>query len=53
MQNEAIENQFPQSSRDTAIIDLTIDSRDFTELNVIHKSEFYKVKDFIKNDKIY
>lgn len=49
MQNEAIENQFPQSSRDTAIIDLTIDSRDFTELNVIHKSEFYKVKDFIKN----
>lgn len=49
MQNEVIENQFPQSSRDTAIIDLTIDSRDFTEQNVIHKSEFNKVKDFIKN----
>lgn len=49
MQNEVIENQFPQSSRETAIIDLNIDSRDFTEQNVIHKSEFNKVKDFIKN----
>lgn len=49
MQNEAIENQFPQSSRDTAIIDLTIDSRDFTEQNVIYKSEFKKVKQFIEN----
>lgn len=49
MKSEIIENQFPQSSRETAIIDLTIDSRDFTEQNVIHKSEFRKVKQFIKN----
>ncbi|MGN0728902.1 hypothetical protein [Treponema sp.] len=49
MKSEIIENQFPQSSRETAIIDLTIDSKDFTEQNVIHKSEFNKVKDFVKN----
>lgn len=49
MQNETIENQSTQNSKESAIIDLTIDSRDFTEQNVIHKSEFNKVKDFIKN----
>lgn len=49
MQNESIENQFPQSSRETAIINLTIDSKEFTEQNVIHKFEFIKVKQFIKN----
>lgn len=49
MQNESIENQFPQSSRETAIINLTIDSKEFTERNVIHKFEFIKVKQFIKN----
>lgn len=49
MKSEIIENQFPQSSRETAIIDLTIDSKEFTEQNVIHKVEFTKVKQFIKN----
>lgn len=49
MKSEIIENQFPQNSRETAIIDLTIDSRDFTEQNIIHKSEFNKVKNLIKN----
>lgn len=44
-----IENQFPQNSKETAIIDLTIDSRNFTEQNVIHKKEFKDVKKLIRS----
>lgn len=44
-----IENQFPQNSKETAIIDLIIDSRNFTEQNVIHKKEFKDVKKLIRS----
>lgn len=44
-----IENQFPQNSKETAIIDFTIDSRDFAEQNAIHKSEFNDVKKLIRS----
>ena len=37
-----------QDEVEKAIIDLTIDSREFTEQNVIHKAEFKKVKGFIE-----
>ena len=48
MQDQTIENQVSQFIREKAIIDLTIDSREFTQQNVIHKAEFKKVKGFIE-----
>lgn len=49
MQTDKIKNEVPQNSKETAIIDLILDSRNFTEQNVIHKKEFNDVKKLIRS----
>lgn len=48
MTNFKFENEFPQNEKNTAVIDLTIDSKDFTEKNVLQQKEFNRLKELVK-----